>query len=87
MTIKSSISLSDDQHAFARAMVDGGRFASVSAVVQQGIDLLRQKADDEARDRAALKALLMERNAGPFVGADAMRDRVGALIAAHDLAD
>lgn len=41
MTVKSSISLTDDQHAFAKTLVDAGRFASVSAVLQQGVELLR----------------------------------------------
>lgn len=83
MTVKSSISLSDEHHAFARAQVQDGRFASVSAVVQHGLDLLRQKAEDERLERAALKALLAERLAGPFVTADEMRRRVGALATAR----
>ncbi len=83
MTVKSSISLSDEHHAFARAQVEDGRFASVSAVVQHGLDLLRQKAEDERLERAALKALLEERLAGPFVTADEMRRRVGVLAAAR----
>jgi antitoxin ParD1/3/4 len=73
MTIKSSISLRDDQHAFARALVETGRFPSVSAVVQHGIDLLRQQAADADADRAALRRLLIERAAGPFVTADVVR--------------
>lgn len=83
MTVKSSISLSDEHHAFARAQVQDGRFASVSAVVQHGLDLLRQRAEDEQLERAALKALLAERLAGPFVTADEMRNRLGALAAAR----
>lgn len=85
MTIKSSISLRDDQHAFAKALVEDGRFPSVSAVVQQGLDLLRQQDADAAADRAALKLLLARRAEGPFVtGADlrgalaARRTRRGA---------
>lgn len=81
MTVKSSISLSDEHHAFARAQVQDGRFASVSAVVQHGLDLLRQKAEDERLERAALKALLEERLAGTFVSGDDMRRRVSALAA------
>lgn len=83
MTVKSSISLSDEHHAFARAQVQDGRFASVSAVVQHGLDLLRQKAEDERLDRAALRALLEDRQKGPFVSADAMQQRVAALGAAR----
>jgi antitoxin ParD1/3/4 len=73
MTIKSSISFRDDQHAFAKTLVESGRFPSVSAVVQQGLDLLRQQDADAAADRAALLALLAERASGPFVSADTLR--------------
>ena len=73
MTIKSSISLRDDQHAFARALVEGGRFSSLSAVVQQGLDLLRQQDADAEADRAALRTLLVERAAGPFITGDDLR--------------
>lgn len=76
MTIKSSVSLRDDQHAFARALVDGGRFPSVSAVVQQGIDLLRQQDADAQADRTALRTLLAERAAGPFISGDDLRTRL-----------
>lgn len=79
MTVKSSISLSDEHHAFARAQVRDGRFASVSAVVQHGLDLLRQKAEDERLDRAALRALLEDRQKGTFVSAEEMRQRIAAL--------
>lgn len=83
MTVKSSISLSDEHHAFARAQVQDGRFASVSAVVQHGLDLLRQKAEDERLERAALRALLEERQRGSFVSAEEMQRRVTALVAAR----
>ena len=73
MTIKSSISFRDDQHAFAKTLVECGRFPSVSAVVQQGLDLLRQQDVDAAADRAALLALLAERASSPFVSADTLR--------------
>lgn len=78
MTIKSSISLRDDQHAFARALVEGGRFPSVSAVVQQGLDLLRQQDADAQADRAALRALLGERATGSFVTGDDLRAHLAA---------
>lgn len=83
MTVKSSISLSDEHHAFARAQVQDGRFASVSAVVQHGLDLLRQKAEDERLDRSALRMLLEERQKGVFVSVDEMRQRVTASCAAR----
>ncbi|MFM7417689.1 MAG: type II toxin-antitoxin system ParD family antitoxin, partial [Alphaproteobacteria bacterium] len=54
MTMKSSISLADEQHAFAKTLVDAGRFPSMSAVLQQGVELLRQQIEAEALERAAL---------------------------------
>ena len=76
MVIKSSISLRNDQHAFARALVDSGRFPSMSAVVQQGLDLLRQQDADAQADRAALQALLLQRANGPFLTADQLRAKL-----------
>ena len=82
MTIKSSISLTDEQHAFVRDLVDAGRFSSVSAVLQQGVDLLKQKMHDDDLERRALQALLEQRSAGRFVTAAEMDRSVAAMIAA-----
>ena len=91
MTVKSSISLTDQQHAFARGLVEHGRYASVSAVVQQGLELLRQKTEAEAAENAALRALVDQRRAGAFLAADQMQDRIADMLGrkrrAHGLAD
>ena len=76
MTVKSSISLTDDQHSFARTLVDSGRFPSVSAVMQQGIELLREKLEDETLERAALAEILGKRRSGPFLSAAGMDTRL-----------
>ena len=81
MTVKSSISLTDDQHSFAKTLVDSGRFSSVSAVLQQGIELLREKMEDEALERAALGEILGSRRSGPFVSAKRMDSRLSRMIA------
>lgn len=73
MTVKSSISLRDDQHAFAKGLVEDGRFTSVSAVIQQSLDLLRQQEEDARLERTALRQLLRQRADGPFLSADALR--------------
>ena len=78
MVIKSSVSLREDQHAFAKALVDAGRFPSVSAVLQQGLDLLRQQDADAQADRAALQVLLQQRANGSFVSADQLRARLAS---------
>lgn len=87
MTVKSSISLSPEQHAFARSQVKDGRFPSVSAVVQHGLELLRQKSESEMAERAALKALLEERAKGAFIDVATMRRRLGDMTTARRRAD
>ena len=81
MVTKSSISLTDDQHAFARTLVQEGRFPSVSAVLQQGVDLLRRKLEQDEADTAALRELLSRRREGAFVSNMEMSGRVDAMIA------
>ena len=81
MTVKSSISLTDEQHAFAKALVDAGRFASVSAVIQQGIHLLRQRLDVEDLERRALYEVLSRRRSGDFVAAEEMDERLKRMLA------
>ncbi len=76
MTVKTSISLSDQQDAFARQLVEEGRYASVSAVIQQGLDLLRQKTEHDELERAALRVLLEQRREGPFVSGAEMDQRL-----------
>ena len=80
MVTKSSISLTDDQHAFAQALVQEGRFPSVSAVLQQGVDLLRRKLEQDETDTAALRELLTRRSDGAFISSMEMNSRVDAII-------
>jgi antitoxin ParD1/3/4 len=81
MTVKPSISLTDEQHAFASRLVASGRYASLSAVLQQGLDALRQRIEAEEAETAALHALLARRSEGPFIDGNAMDARLDALIA------
>ena len=80
MTVKSSISLTDEQHAFARTLVEAGRYASLSAVLQRGIDLLQQRVDAEELETAALRELLSRRREGEFVDAGRMDKRLAGMI-------
>ena len=81
MAVKSSISLTDEQHAFARALVEAGRYSSVSAVLQQGVDLLRQRLDAEELETAALRELLSRRRKDERISAERMDARLGGMIA------
>ena len=82
MTVKSSVSLTDEQHAFARTLVEAGRYASVSAVLQQGLDLLRKRLEDEEVERAALRDVLARRRKGSFVTGKRIDRRLAEAIAA-----
>ena len=81
MTVKFSISLTDEQHAFAKALVDTGRYASVSAVVQQSIEQLRHGLEVEDLKRGALCEILSRRRSGEFVGAEEMDERLRKMLA------
>lgn len=70
MTVKTSISLTDEQEAYARRLVESGHYPSLSAVLQRGLDMLRR--DTEARDAelAALRSLIDQRRGESFVDLD-----------------
>ena len=57
MTVKSAVSFVDEHHAFAKAAVERGEYASVSAVVAAGIQKLR---DEQGERRAMLDAMAEE---------------------------
>lgn len=90
MTVKLSISLTDEEHAFAKALVETGRYPTLSAVLQQGVELLRQRTDAEETDVSALRELLSRRRNGGFLTGQRMDERLASMIAAkrrtHDLA-
>jgi len=87
MTVKTSISLTDAQEAFARELVERGRFPSLSAVLQHGLELLRSESELEDAELAALRALLKQRRREPAVSAVQGRARTRAMIAAKKAAD
>ena len=82
MSVKASVSISDQQDVFARRLVEEGRYASLSAVVQRGLELLRQETELKEAELAGLRALLTERGQGEFVSVEDGKDRTAAMIAA-----
>lgn len=82
MTAKTSISLTDAQEAYARDLVARGRYPSLSAVLQHGLELLRAEREAEEAEIAALRALLEDRRRGPFVSVKDGRKRTARMIAA-----
>jgi antitoxin ParD1/3/4 len=83
MSIKASVSISDQQDMFARKLVEEGRYSSLSAVVQHGLELLREQTEAKEAELGALRALIAERMAGEFVNMEEGRRRTEELIAAR----
>ncbi|MGH6952291.1 MAG: ribbon-helix-helix domain-containing protein [Vitreimonas sp.] len=81
MTVKTSISLTDSQEAFARELVERGRFPSLSAVLQRGLEMLREETEAHEGELAALRALLEERAKGPFISMEESRAEIEEIIA------
>lgn len=80
MTVKTSISLTDAQEAYARSLVDRGVYPSLSAVLQQGLEVLRAQTEAQEAELAALRALLEERAKGPFVSMEEGRAQTKRMI-------
>lgn len=82
MSVKASVSISENQDAFARKLVDDGRYASLSAVVQRGLELVREETELKEAELAAMRALLEDRVNGPFLSMEDARQQSEDLIAA-----
>jgi antitoxin ParD1/3/4 len=67
MTAKTSISLTDEQEAYARALVETGQYPSLSAVLQRGLEMLRHDSEMRDAELQALRSLIDRRRAGAFV--------------------
>lgn len=81
MSVKASVSITQQQDDFARRLVAEGQFSSLSAVVQRGLEMLRSEAERDAAELAALRAFFQDRADGTFVTAKEGRDRTEAMIA------
>lgn len=61
MSVKASVSVTAAQADFARRLVEEGRYPSLSAVVQRGLELLRAETEAREAELAALRALFAAR--------------------------
>jgi antitoxin ParD1/3/4 len=80
MTAKTSISLTDEQEAFARSLVETGQYSSLSAVLQRGLDMLRRDSELRAAELEALRTLIDQRRAGAFIDLDAGEAETRAML-------
>jgi antitoxin ParD1/3/4 len=81
MTAKTSISLTDDQEAYARSLVESGQYPSLSAVLQRGLEMLRRESEMREAELQALRSLIDRRRAGAFVDIDAAEAETRAMLA------
>jgi antitoxin ParD1/3/4 len=81
MTVKASVSLSPQQAEFARKLVEDGHFPSLAAVVERGLDLVREETEMREEDQEALRTLLLRRMEGPFLSEEESRVQVEEMIA------
>ena len=81
MSVKASVSISKQQDTFARKLVEDGRYSSLSAVVQRGLEMLREETEAKEAELAAFRALIAERQAGPFLNKEESHQQIEALIA------
>lgn len=84
MTVKPTISLTDEAHAFARSLVERGKFASLSAVVQHGIRLVEREEQEHQVRLEAIRADLDRRAALPSITMDEMDQRLAAWRLSRD---
>lgn len=82
MPVKVSVSISDQQHAFARKLVEDGRYASLSAV-QRGLELLREETELKDAERAAPRRRVEDRMTGEFLTMEESDRQIAAMIEAN----
>jgi antitoxin ParD1/3/4 len=80
MSVKASVSLTDQQDQFARTLVAKGHYPSLSAVVQRGLELVRSETEREEAELGALRAFFEHRAEGPFLSTAEGRRRTEDMI-------
>jgi antitoxin ParD1/3/4 len=81
MTVKTSISLTDDQDSYARSLVEAGQFPSLSAVLQRGLDMLRRESEERDAELQAMRLLIHQRRTGAFVDLEEGEAQTRAMLA------
>ena len=84
MTAKPTVSLTDHGHAFARSLVDSGKFASLSAVIQHGLTLVEREEEEHRTRLDAIRADLDRRAAEPSITTEEMDARLARWYADRD---
>ena len=78
MTVKPTISLTDHAHSFAKSLVESGRFASLSAVIQHGLTLVERDEQEHQARLDAIRADLDRRSQSPAIPTEEVDARLEA---------
>ena len=81
MAVKASVSISEQQDEYARRLVEDGRYSSLSAVVQRGLELVREETEMKDAELLAMRALIAEREDGEFLSRKHSRQHLEEIIA------
>lgn len=80
MTVKPTVSLTDQGYDFAKSLVESGKFASVSAVMQYGLHLVKREEEEHRARLDAIRADLERRLREPVLSADEMDGELEHLM-------
>ncbi len=80
MTVKISVSISDQQAEYARKQVAEGRFSSTSAVIQQALEAKRKEDEEYEAWSAGFFEMLNARAKQPHIPLDEFRQRVDEML-------
>lgn len=80
MTVKISVSISDQQAEYARRQVAEGRASSTSAVIQQALEAKRREDEAYEAEKAAFEAEMIRRIEGPHISQDEFDRQVDEML-------
>jgi antitoxin ParD1/3/4 len=81
MTVKPTVSLTDQGYALAKSLVENGKFASVSAVLQYGLRLVEREEQTHAARLEAIRRDLEMRAREPALSAEELDAKVDVMLA------
>ena len=91
MSESYSIQLTDHDAKLAFRLIENGQFADLNAIVQRGMELVREENEMQPPDVEGLKALLDRRRKGKFISNAEGRRRTERMLsrkkAEHGLSD
>jgi antitoxin ParD1/3/4 len=87
MTVQPTITLTDQEYAFAKSLVECGRFASIDAVLERSLLLVEREESELQARLEVIRADLDRRAAEPAISMEEMDRRFAAWQAERDAAD